>query len=65
MTVRFNPLLDGAPMVVDPVFASTTPELDEEVTANSESIQVVCGPKGLEIPAMVHLESRTVTPILK
>lgn len=64
MTKRFNPLLDGGPVAVEPVLASTTPDA-EETTASSESMQVICGPKGLEIPAMVHLESRTVTPILK
>ena len=64
MTKRFNPLLDGITDVVTPVVASVTPDLDEEVNAGSESVQVICGPKGIEIPAMVHLETRTVTPMI-
>ena len=59
----FNPL-EPAPDTVQPVATAINPELTETVEAN-ETLSVVCGPMGIDIPAQVHLATRTVTPVLK
>ena len=58
----YNPLFPEEEYAVSPVVASKP---TSEETAEQNVLQVKCGPKGQDIPAILDATTMTVMPVLR